>query len=240
MNSLPISNVGINDTQDDLYRGLMHNQAYCACTSSLHDNSLSFVKIISRNQFDEKNSWLINKICYQPTNIGLSNTSFLECWMKNFWMWAFPLNGNPDDEFEAIYREYNFETYKQLRQITKEVDPSLSKEEIYEMLLKPFRHQKVKVWSSSLQRFIISYDCKYSGCGKKFTKIWNLLDHVRMHEGIKPYECKLCNKTFTQKGNFKKHNIIQHSDISLSNRKKFECSFCSNKYTERYNLTVSY
>ena len=240
MNSHPISNVGKNDALDDLYRRLICNQTYYEFMSNFNNNSRSFMKIISINQFDEKDSWLINEICYQPTNIGLSNMSFFECWTKNFWMWALPLNGHSDDEFEAIYREYNFETYKQLRQITKEVDPSLSKEEIYEMLLKPFRHQKVKVWSSSLQRFIISYDCKYSGCEKKFTKIWNLLDHVRMHEGIKPYECKLCNKTFTQKGNLKKHNIVQHSDISLSDRKKFECSFCSCKYTERYNLTVSY
>jgi hypothetical protein len=36
----------------------------------------------------------------------------------------------------------HFETYKQLKEISKDEDPSISKNEIYEKLLKPFSHEK--------------------------------------------------------------------------------------------------
>ena len=126
-----------------------------------------------------------------------------------------------------------------MKKMAKESNPDISKEEIYEELLKPFRHEKVKIWDQSLDRFKISYVCKYEECNKEFTKTWNLLDHVRMHEGIKPFVCQIWNKTFTQKGNLKKHIVINHSTESLKDRKKFRWEYCSKKYTERYNLVVS-
>ena len=33
------------------------------------------------------------------------------------------------------------------------------------------------------------YICKYSGCNREFTRTWSILDHVRMHEGVRPYKC---------------------------------------------------
>lgn len=111
---------------------------------------------------------------------------------------------------------------------------------MYEKLLEPFSHRKMKHYDYDSHRHIISYICTHDGCGKEFSKTWNLLDHARMHEGIKPYSCDLCDKSFTQKGNLRKHYIIQHSSESLEARKKFKCSKCSCSYTERYNLVVSF
>jgi len=34
----------------------------------------------------------------------------------------------------------------------------------------------------------IVYACKYEGCDKEFARTWNALDHVRMHEGVKPFQ----------------------------------------------------
>ena len=141
---------------------------------------------------------------------------------------------------EVTQSYQNFETYKQLKNAAKMSNPDISKEKIYEQLLKPFRQEKVKLWDAAQKRFRVSYICKYEGCDKEFTKTWNLLDHVRMHEGIKPFTCNLCSKTFTQKGNLKKHYIVQHSSESLEERKKFRCEVWGKGYTERYNLVVRF
>lgn len=52
--------------------------------------------------------------------------------------------------------------------------------------------------------------CQYEKCDKKFNKSWNFIDHMRMHNGEKPYKCSHCQKEFTQKGNFNKHCRIHN------------------------------
>ncbi|CAI2363405.1 unnamed protein product [Moneuplotes crassus] len=83
-------------------------------------------------------------------------------------------------------------------------------------------------------KMIMVYKCEFNECHKTFMRTWNLLDHIRMHYGIRPYVCKFCGKGFTQKGNMRKH-LIQHEKPHLSIRKKFKCEFCSSSFTERYN-----
>ncbi|CAI2361524.1 unnamed protein product [Moneuplotes crassus] len=83
-------------------------------------------------------------------------------------------------------------------------------------------------------KMVMVYKCEFNECHKTFMRTWNLLDHIRMHYGIRPYVCKFCGKGFTQKGNMRKH-LIQHEKPHLSNRKKFKCEFCSSSFTERYN-----
>ena len=104
----------------------------------------------------------------------------------------------------------------------------------------PYRYEKIKNWDEHQNKCRISYVCKYEGCNKDFNKTWNLLDHVRMHEGIKPFVCDIWAKSFTQKGNLKKHNIVQHSSDSLEQRKKYKWDHWDKSYTERYNLIVSW
>ena len=101
----------------------------------------------------------------------------------------------------------NFESYKQLRNAIRQSNPEFTREQCYEELLKPFRHEKIKTWDSSLSRFKISYVCKFEDCNKEFTKVWNMVDHMRMHQSIKPYICQICKNSFTQKGNLKKTHL---------------------------------
>ncbi|CAI2375523.1 unnamed protein product [Moneuplotes crassus] len=79
------------------------------------------------------------------------------------------------------------------------------------------------------------YICNYGACNKEFTRSWSIIDHVRMHEGVRPYKCKFCDKSYTQKGNMLKH-MKRHTDPSVNDRRSYECQFCSKKYTEKYNL----
>jgi ribosomal protein L37AE/L43A len=82
------------------------------------------------------------------------------------------------------------------------------------------------------------YICNYDGCKKEFYRTCNLLDHMRMHSGIKPNICNYCGKGFTQKCNLRKHMKV-HLVPELDQRKRYTCSECGAKYTERYNFKVS-
>ena len=88
---------------------------------------------------------------------------------------------------DKVFASKNFQTYKQLKRVANKANPGITKELIYEKLLKPFKHEIVKIWSQAHTKFKSTYICKYDNCCKEFEKVWNMLDHVRMHEGIKPY-----------------------------------------------------
>lgn len=80
--------------------------------------------------------------------------------------------------------------------------------------------------------------CMYDGCTHEFSKTWNFLDHARMHLGLKPFTCSICNLTFTQKGNMVKHEK-QHALKKKDQIKPYKCNLCHRSYTEKYNLKVS-
>lgn len=70
----------------------------------------------------------------------------------------------------------------------------LCKDDMYYHLLKPYKYTRFSEFDEKEQKEKYTYECKYEECNKVFTKAWNLLDHVRMHEGIKPYQCELCKR----------------------------------------------
>jgi len=106
-------------------------------------------------------------------------------------------------------------------------------------MLKPFKYEKIEQIDRKTNKVKVSYACRYDNCEKIYNKTWNLIDHVRMHEGVRPYQCPECPKAFTQKGNLKKHEI-QHLLTTLKERKRFKCGICNKGYTERYNLEVRF
>ena len=186
----------------------------------------SFIKVLDKHKLNQKkDSQRCEKSCWQASSFtndhdfqAESINIYCNCNQKE------EVIGQDPNQEDQPTNYQNYETYKQLKSIAKLSNPDVSKEQIYEQLLRPFRHDKIKLWDSTQRRYRVSYVCRYEGCGKDFTKTWNLLDHVRMHEGIKPFACNICGKMFTQKGNLKKHHIVQHSDESLGERKKFRCS----------------
>jgi hypothetical protein len=82
------------------------------------------------------------------------------------------------------------------------------------------------------------YCCRFEDCTKEFTRTNNILDHLRMHAGIKPFNWSHCLKSFTQKCNLNKH-LKTHLVPEMKNRKRYKCNYCDACYTERYNYKVS-
>ena len=132
----------------------------------------------------------------------------------------------------------HLENLEEVKHVIGSDNPNMTKDEMYDELLKPFKYEKLVEKDAAHDKKKITYKCRYEECNKRFTKTWNLLDHMRMHEGIRPFKCQNCPKSFTQKGNLKKHQI-QHTLSSLKERKRFKCDICYKGYTEKYNLEVS-
>lgn len=115
---------------------------------------------------------------------------------------------------------------------------NLPKDEMYNKLLEPFKYELITSSSRSSSKAKHSFLCKYDGCMKIFTKACNFLDHVRMHEEVRPYECLKCDVAFVQRCNLVKHKKL-HCEDSLRER-RFKCSLCDKSFTEKYSLRVSH
>lgn len=111
-----------------------------------------------------------------------------------------------------------------------------TKNDINLSLLKDFEYS-TRSQTTAYGRKQTVYICKHDDCNKEFLRTCNLLDHVRMHSGIKPHVCNFCDKTFTQKSNLRKHLKV-HLAPELDQRKRYSCEYCDSKYTERYNFKV--
>ncbi|KAG7319548.1 hypothetical protein KOW79_016691 [Hemibagrus wyckioides] len=72
--------------------------------------------------------------------------------------------------------------------------------------------------------------CQY--CPKSFKKPSDLVRHVRIHTGEKPYKCNECGKSFTVKSTLDCH-IKTHSGQKL-----FACHMCSTAFSTKGSLKV--
>lgn len=52
-------------------------------------------------------------------------------------------------------------------------------------------------------------------CGKSFNRMYNLLGHMHLHAGSKPFKCPYCTSKFNLKGNLSRHMKVKHGmDVS--------------------------
>ena len=66
-----------------------------------------------------------------------------------------------ESKIDELCETTNFETYKQLKSVAKDKNPAITKHEIYEKLLKPFKHSKVQKYDPKSGKTKVILYCKY-------------------------------------------------------------------------------
>nr|XP_021184814.2 zinc finger protein 26 [Helicoverpa armigera] len=67
-------------------------------------------------------------------------------------------------------------------------------------------------------------------CAKRFTQQGGLQQHMRMHTGVRPFVCTYCPKAFTQKAGLDQH-LRTHTKV-----KPFKCVICSKCFSQSVHL----
>lgn len=75
---------------------------------------------------------------------------------------------------------------------------------------------------------------KCPSCQFSSTDSQELVKHVLIHRGEKPYHCPLCPKTFKMK-----HHVQEHLRTHTGN-KRYKCQKCNNAYTKKMFLISHY
>ncbi|CAI2363598.1 unnamed protein product [Moneuplotes crassus] len=86
--------------------------------------------------------------------------------------------------------------------------------------LKGYKYERKYLFNEKTMRTNTVLICKYDGCNKVCNKTWDLLDHMRKHTGEKPYQCKVCLKRFSQRGNVIKHKKMHEKGAKKNRRRK--------------------
>lgn len=75
--------------------------------------------------------------------------------------------------------------------------------------------------------------CDYDKCHKAFTRPSLLTEHqLSVHQGVRPFQCVQCDKTFVRKSHLERH-LISHLDDS---EKPFHCQHCQKGCTTAQQL----
>lgn len=69
-------------------------------------------------------------------------------------------------------------------------------------------------------------------CNKRFLRKAHLNVHMRIHEGIRPYTCDICNFSFTQIGDMRRHRARHgNGEVKRQPRTKVD----NTKYISEYS-----
>ena len=68
--------------------------------------------------------------------------------------------------------------------------------------------------------------CPWELCGKRFATRGELVQHIRVHTGERPFECSVCSAAFTQRQSLKRHQRI-HEDLKPYPCPHEDCTFAA-------------
>ncbi|XP_030043860.1 zinc finger protein 300 [Microcaecilia unicolor] len=71
-----------------------------------------------------------------------------------------------------------------------------------------------------------------SECGKSFNTQSNLIAHVSVHTGVKPFKCSQCEKSFTRNANLQKH------ERSHTGERPYKCTVCGKGFNQSSHLII--
>ncbi|CAF3924316.1 unnamed protein product, partial [Rotaria sp. Silwood2] len=75
----------------------------------------------------------------------------------------------------------------------------------------------------------LRYSC--SQCGKSFTTLSGLKQHMHIHSSIKPFQCEVCLKSYTQFS-----NLCRHKRMHVDCQTKVKCKFCEQNFSNSTTL----
>ncbi|XP_037773026.1 zinc finger protein 701-like [Penaeus monodon] len=72
------------------------------------------------------------------------------------------------------------------------------------------------------------YNCEI--CNNTFSRKNNLVRHMRIHASKKPYSCEICNKSLSERSHLVKHTRVHTKE------KPYNCKICNSAYSRKNNL----
>ncbi|KAI8821397.1 uncharacterized protein EV422DRAFT_495766 [Fimicolochytrium jonesii] len=65
-------------------------------------------------------------------------------------------------------------------------------------------------------------------CSRIFTRLYNLKSHIRSHQGLRPFNCKTCDASFTRN-----HDLNSRHQRTHVNEKPYTCPNCNKNFSRK-------